>query len=81
MCIASTEASEAPDQEVWLVPPPAGVKYRTTMVRSRHASRGAERCSAEMFGKSLGKGRRRNKKERIVLFVLFVLRIVAYFDV
>ncbi|CAK9082708.1 unnamed protein product [Durusdinium trenchii] len=30
-------------QEVWLVPPPAGVKYRATMVRSRHASRGAER--------------------------------------
>eukprot|EP00435_Cladocopium_sp_Y103_P052113 s679_g16.t1 len=30
-------------QEVWLVPPPPGVKYRATMVRSRHASRGAER--------------------------------------
>ncbi|OLP87859.1 Dihydrolipoyllysine-residue succinyltransferase component of 2-oxoglutarate dehydrogenase complex, mitochondrial [Symbiodinium microadriaticum] len=30
-------------QEVWLVPPPSGAKYRATMVRSRHASRGAER--------------------------------------
>ncbi|CAE7210203.1 trmH [Symbiodinium sp. CCMP2592] len=30
-------------QEVWLVPPRSGAKYRATMVRSRHASRGAER--------------------------------------
>ncbi|CAE7294274.1 GOS12 [Symbiodinium necroappetens] len=30
-------------QAVWLVPPPSGAKYRATMVRSRHASRGAER--------------------------------------
>lgn len=35
--------SSEPCEEVWLVPPPAGVKYRATMVRSRHASRGAER--------------------------------------
>ncbi|CAE7170070.1 trmH, partial [Symbiodinium pilosum] len=30
-------------QELWLVPPPSGAKYRAAMVRSRHASRGAER--------------------------------------
>jgi len=35
-------------EEVWFVPPPPGVKYRATMVRSRHASRGAERCKSEM---------------------------------
>ena len=32
-----------PCEELWLVPPPSGAKYRAAMVRSRHASRGAER--------------------------------------